>query len=143
MIEGKCLCGDVRFAASGEIGQVTHCHCTMCRKVHGAAFGTYAEVRRADFRWTAGDGLVKSFRSSDDVERLFCRRCGSTLQVLFRSEPDVLYLALGTVDGDPGVRPEAHIFAGSKAPWYEITDSLPQFDEWTGEWAEKPVVSCH
>ena len=133
MIEGGCLCGGVRYQVSGAIGQVANCHCTMCQKVHGAAFGTYAELRRSDVKWTLGDALVKHYPSSDGVERLFCKRCGSTLQFLFDLEPEMVYVTLGTMDGDPGVRPEVHIFAGSRAPWYDITDDLPQFDEWTDD----------
>lgn len=67
------------------------------------------------------------------MERTFCERCGSTLQAVFEVEPEVYYLTLGTLDGDPQCRPSVHIFVGSKAPWYEIIDNLPQFDEWTDE----------
>jgi hypothetical protein len=133
MITGACLCGEVRFAVDGELGRVSHCHCSMCRRVHGAAFGTYASVPRQNFRWTSGADLVRTFRSSDVMERTFCERCGSTLQAVFEVEPEVYYLTLGTLDGDPQCRPSVHIFVGSKAPWYEIIDNLPQFDEWTDE----------
>jgi len=131
MIEGSCLCGNIRYAITGDFGQVTHCHCGMCRKAHGAAFGTYAAARRSDFQWTDGEDVVTPYRSSDGVDRLFCPECGSTLAVLFAVEAEIIYVALGTVDGDPGVRPEAHIFTASKAPWFEISDDLPQFDTWT------------
>jgi hypothetical protein len=33
---------------------------------------------------------------------------------------------LGTLDDDPGVRPSLHLFVGSKAPWHDIADALPQ-----------------
>jgi hypothetical protein len=134
MIDGRCLCGKAGYSITGDIGQVTHCHCAMCRKVHGAAFGTYATVQRSDFQWTSGGDLVVPYRSSEGVDRLFCRECGSTLQVRYKSEPDVLYVTMGTIEGDPGCRPEAHIFAGSIAPWYEIADDLPQFDTWTDQY---------
>lgn len=135
MIEGGCLCGKVRYAVDGSIGQVTHCHCSMCRRIHGAAFGTYGAVSYDDFRWLSGESLVKTYRSSDVMERTFCGECGSTLQAHFAVEPDEVYLALGTVDGDPGCRPDAHIFVGSKAPWYEITDSVPQYETWTDRYS--------
>ena len=131
MIEGGCLCGKVRYSVQGEIGQVSHCHCAMCRRIHGAAFGTYGAVPREHFAWTAGKEFVKTFRSSDVMQRTFCAECGSTLQALFAPEPDVIYLTLGTTDGVPGCRPDVHIFVGSKAPWFEITDDLPQHDTWT------------
>jgi hypothetical protein len=103
----------------------------MCRRVHGAAFGTYGAVPREKFRWLTGSGFVSVYRSSDKMERTFCSVCGSTLQAIFEVEPEVLYLALGTVNGDPVCRPACHIFVGSKAPWYEITDDLPQYETWT------------
>ena len=130
MIEGGCLCGKVRYVVDGDIGQVSHCHCAMCRKIHGAAFGTYGAIRTDQFRWTAGEASVKSYRSSAIVERTFCEHCGSTLRCNYSTEPGVYYLTLGTVDGDPGCRPDIHIFTGSKAPWFEITDAVPQFDTW-------------
>jgi hypothetical protein len=106
----------------------------MCRRIHGAAFGTYGAVSCGDFSWTAGEAQVRAYRSSDQMERTFCPECGSTLQAHLAVEPDEIYVALGTVDGDPGCRPDAHIFVGSKAPWYEITDDLVQFDTWTDQY---------
>ena len=131
MIEGGCLCGKVRYTVDGDIGEVSHCHCSMCRRIHGAAFATYGAVPRKKFRWTSGEDTVKRYQSSEALERTFCNHCGSTLQAILEMEPDVLYLALGTTDGDPKCRPSMHIFVGSKAPWYEITDDLPQHEAWT------------
>ncbi len=131
MIEGACLCDQIQYAVDGEIDNVSHCHCSMCRRTHGAAFATYAAVPRENFRWLSGSDLVKVYRSSDTVERMYCGNCGSTLQALFEAEPDVLYLALGTINGDPKCRPSYHIFVGSKAPWYRITDDLPQYESWS------------
>ena len=130
MIEGGCLCGKIRYAVNGEITDVSHCHCSMCRKMHGAAFATNGVVQQADFQWSSGQDMVKTYRSSPDMERTFCGHCGSTLQCLYDPEPEVIYLALGTVDGDPGCRPSYHIWVGSKAPWYEIADDLPKFETW-------------
>jgi len=125
-IRGGCLCGDVRFEITGPLTGASHCHCSMCRKAHGAAFGTYAAARAADFRIVSGADKIMRYRSSADVLRTFCSRCGSTLQWLRDSKPEVVDIALGVVDGDPGVRPASHIFVGSKAPWYDITDRLPR-----------------
>ena len=133
MIEGACLCGKIRYAVDGDIGEVSHCHCSMCRRVHGAAFGTYGAVPKENFRWLSGSEFVKLYRSSDTLDRTFCSNCGSTLQAILESEPDVIYLALGTTNDDPQCRPSMHIFVGSKAPWYEITDDLPQYETWTYE----------
>jgi len=126
MIRGSCLCGRVRYQIIGALGATGHCHCSMCRKAHGAAFGTYSRVRRRDFRFVAGEDDVQVYASSPGISRSFCRHCGATLQYITDANPDSFALALGTLDDDPGVRPESHIFVRSKAPWFEITDSLPQ-----------------
>lgn len=128
MLSGSCLCGAVRYRVAGPVGPTSHCHCSMCRKAHGAAFATYARVARADFHFSAGAEDVRSYESSAGVTRTFCGRCGANLQFIEDAEPGHLELALGTLDGDPGVRPRAHIFVASKAPWYEITDALTRFE---------------
>lgn len=126
MIHGSCLCGSVRYEIRGPLGRASNCYCSMCRKAHGAAFGTYARVQRSDFRLLSGEDAIASYASTPGVTRTFCRRCGSTLQFVSADRPASFALALGTLDDDPGVRPEAHIFVGSKAPWVEIADDLPQ-----------------
>ncbi len=132
MLRGSCLCGSVRYEISGALGPMTHCHCSQCRKAHGAAFGTYARITTSHFTFTAGTQAIASYRSSPDVRRTFCRNCGATLQFVRESRPDIFWLAIGTLDDDPAVPPGHHIFVNSKAPWFEITDDLPQHDERAG-----------
>jgi hypothetical protein len=126
MIRGSCLCRDVRLEIYGKLSRVSHCHCSMCRKAHGATFGTYAAVNAADFRFVSGQNRITRYRSSPGVVRTFCARCGSTLQWLREATPEIVDVALGVLDDDPGVRPSHHLFVGSKAPWHEISDHLPQ-----------------
>jgi hypothetical protein len=126
-LTGSCLCGAVRYRIDGPVGRISHCHCSMCRKAHGAAFATYGRVYTSDFNWLAGESHIVVYASSSQVERTFCGRCGANLQWRHRDYPDVFALALGTLDDDPGARPECHIYAASRAPWYEITDRLPVF----------------
>ena len=126
MIRGGCLCGSVRYEIRGAAGKLVHCHCSMCRKAHGAAFGSYLVLNTRDFAITAGEGDIVAYDSSPGVQRTFCGRCGSTLQFRSARRPDSVELAAGTLDDDPGVKPAYHIFVGSKAPWLEITDGLPQ-----------------
>ena len=128
-IRGNCLCGGIQYEISGELRDLAFCHCSMCRRTLGAAFGTFARVCADEFRWLSGEDLVAFYESSPGVHRCFCRKCGSALGATGEGGR-LSWLALGTVTGDPGLRPEAHIFVGSKAPWYTITDQLPQFDEW-------------
>jgi len=127
-INGGCLCASVRYEIVTQLIDAGNCHCSMCRKEHGAAFATYASVDPGDFRWTCGEEFVSYYECSPKACRMFCRVCGSTLGGT--DDGQITSVTLGTIDGDPGIRPRSHIFVGSKAPWHEITDALPQFEEW-------------
>src|SRR5215470_19074529 len=127
MITGSCLCGGVRYEVDGKIGPALNCHCSMCRKATGAAFRSRARVSTAAFHWVTGEELLSRYESSPGHIRTFCRVCGSTLVTMFPDSPEELGLAMGTLDDDPGVRPQFHVYVDSKAPWFDITDSLPQF----------------
>lgn len=123
-IQGGCLCGGMRYQISGPLTEVGNCHCSMCRRFHGAAFTTRARVGAAHFRWLSGQDLLAIYESSPGVCWAFCRVCGSSLGI--PAEGKLSDIALGSLDSDPGVRPAEHVFVGSKAPWFEITDLLPQ-----------------
>ena len=127
MIRGGCLCGGVAFEVSGEIVELGNCHCSQCRKAYGGAFGSVAVVAREHFAYLAGEELIRSYRQSERVNRYFCGRCGSPLPMLEPWDP-LVGIAAGLFDDDPGARISSHIFVASKAPWWEITDSLPQHD---------------
>jgi hypothetical protein len=136
-IRGSCLCGGVKFEITGPLLRPLNCHCSLCRKQQGAAFRSRARVRRDHFKWLQGEELVTYFEATLGYRRGFCRVCGSP--ILNRAEPlspfaitnpSILKeygIALGVLDDDPGVRPESHVFVRSKAPWFEITDDLPQY----------------
>ena len=127
MLRGSCLCGGIRYEVAGELELPLNCHCSMCRKATGAAFRSRARVSAAAFRWVAGEQLLSRYESSPGNVRTFCSVCGSTLVTIFPRSPEELGLAMGTLDDDPLVKPRLHVFVGSKAPWHDITDSLPQF----------------
>ena len=126
-IKGGCLCGGVRYEVTGELFASTHCHCSMCRRQHGAAFSTYAKFSPGDFRWLSGEDLVKVFETASGAGWCFCSGCGSSLAATDKGT--ITSVTLGTVEGDPGIRPEWHIFVGSRAPWHDVNDDLPQFEE--------------
>lgn len=132
-VRGSCLCQAVKYEIRGNVRDLSHCHCSMCRKAHGASFSTYARVVAGDFLYLEGEDSIAHYRSSAEVERTFCRRCGSNLTFRFDGVPGFLWVAAGSLDDDPGVRPACHIFATSKAPWVEFADSLPQYPEYPPE----------
>jgi hypothetical protein len=99
----------------------------MCRRFHGAAFATYADVDATKFDWLKGKLLLKTYETAPGAHWTFCSVCGSSLGALNGEKLDSI--ALGTFDSDPGVRPAYHMFVGSKAVWYDIVDDLPQFQE--------------
>jgi hypothetical protein len=129
MLHGSCLCQGVAFEIDGTVIDLLYCHCSMCRKAHGSAFRARGKVKASEFRWTRGEELVRYFESSPGTHRGFCSVCGSNLVSRFDQNPKVLGLALGVLDDDPVNRPICHVHVASKAPWHEITDDLPRFDE--------------
>jgi len=131
-VKGSCLCGAVRYEVGSPLGTMIHCHCSMCRKHHGTAFATFVGAPLAGYRLTAGANHIAEYPSSPGSHRYFCRICGSTTPTVVKSM-DMVFCPAGNLEGDLDVRPSAHYFVGSKAPWYEITDSLPQFVEYPPE----------
>ena len=126
-IQGGCLCGKVQYEVTESLDHAHNCHCSMCRRQHGAAYATYADVSPDAFKWILGEDLTKTYESPAGAGWCFCTECGATLAGT--QDGRVIFVTLGTIAGDPGVRPESHIFVGSKALWNEILDDLPQFEE--------------
>jgi hypothetical protein len=132
MTEGRCLCGALRYQIDGPFVDLLHCHCSMCRKHHGTPFATWAAAPVAGFRWLSDTSSLASYRSSERGHREFCRICGSVAPLVEESFGMVIAPA-GNLEGDLGIRPTKHMFVGSKADWYEITDELPQHEEYPPE----------
>lgn len=128
MIEGQCLCGDVTYEIDGEISSIWLCHCSKCRRSTGSAFHASAICDPADFRWRTGEESIREYEDSPGYIVRFCSRCGSPAPA-YLEQFDRVFLHVGALDGDPGRRVVHHIFVGSKADWYEITDGLPQYVE--------------
>jgi len=128
MLKGSCLCGGVKYEIAGELGAVTNCHCSLCRKMSGSAFASGTTIPAQSFRFIEGQELLKEWESSPGYRRVFCGRCGSPILKKKDKDPDRLRFRPGTLDSDPGVTMSKHIHVGSKAPWVEIKDGLPQSD---------------
>jgi hypothetical protein len=134
MTEGRCLCGALRYQIDGPFVDMLHCHCSMCRKHHGTPFVTWAAAPIAGFRWLSDTSSLATYRSSERGHRDFCRICGSVAPMIEESFGMVIAPA-GNLEGEPGIRPTRHMFVGSKAAWYEITDDLPQHEEYPPEFS--------
>ncbi len=129
-LTGECLCGAIAYEINGELGAIVNCHCSKCRRWHGAAFRTRATVETKNFKWIKGQEHLSKYLSSEHVTKSFCSICGSCLISTYDDDPDSIGLPIGGLNQDPRNRPMMNIFVGSKAPWFEITDDLPQYEEW-------------
>jgi hypothetical protein len=130
-VGGSCLCGGVAYEVEGGLEAIYNCHCSRCRKARSAAHACNAFAEASRFCWVRGEELLESFKvpEAKRFASCFCRVCGSSLPRVYATRGRAVIPA-GTLDGDPGARERFHIFCGSKAPWYEISDGLPQFEEY-------------
>ena len=126
MIKGSCLCGEITYELSAPPELMNLCHCTMCRKVTGSAYGVFAHLQTNDFNWISGENKIRYFQSSAENKRAFCANCGASVPVVAAND---VCIPAGSFDDDPGVQPVVQIFTGSKAPWYDISAKIPAFDE--------------
>ena len=124
---GKCFCGAVRYAVADAFGYAMNCHCSRCRQTTGAAFKPFAGIERGKLALTSGADKLLIW-GEDDRNNTHCRLCGSLLYSVVR-DGKFVHVALGTLVDDPTIRPAHHIFVGSKAAWFTITDDLPQYQE--------------
>jgi hypothetical protein len=124
---GRCLCGQVEYRVADAFGYALNCHCSNCRRATGSAFKALAGIERTKLTVTRGadDLLVFGQELTHDAR---CATCGSLLYSVVR-EGTFVHVTLGTLNDVPTIQPSAHIFVGSKAPWFTITDSLPQHQE--------------
>ena len=129
---GSCLCGRVAWEIEGKPILMRYCHCLRCRRARQTSHAANALVARDQLEWTAGELDVVLFKlpGAQRFSQAFCPDCGGKAPWLVDVR-DAWNVPLGNLDGDPGARPSEHIFVGSKAPWFEITDDLPQWDEYS------------
>ncbi|MCF6192757.1 MAG: GFA family protein [Kangiellaceae bacterium] len=126
--KGECLCGSIKYEVDEIESQMGHCHCSMCRKFHGAAFATFGEAKAKDFHWVKGKECLKTYTAPNGTRRQFCEHCGSSLIFIpSNDDGELVEFTLGTLDSPIILKPDAHIFIGNKACWYEVMDKLPQY----------------
>lgn len=136
MVTGACLCGALRFEVEGPFHTLMHCHCSMCRKDHGAPFASFVGAPAASFRWLGGEPI--EYTSSASSKRPYCGTCGS--KAPSRSVTgDSVFLPAGNLVGELGDAGGMHVFVGSKAPWFVIADDLPQHETLPPGWPPPEV----
>jgi hypothetical protein len=128
IVRGKCECGAVRFEVADEFLYAMNCHCSACRAATGSAFKAFAGIEREKLTITDGSEQLMIL-GEDDLNNTRCAMCGSLLFSVVR-DGAYMHVALGSLVDEPSIRPTKHIFVGSKAPWFEITDDLPQHEEY-------------
>ena len=139
MISGTCLCGVLRYELDGPLQGLLHCHCSRCRKHHGAPFASFTRVAEHQLRWLSGqDQLIEG--PAAGRTRRSCQGCGAVAPVELGEE---LLVPAGNLQGELGLSGGEHMFAGSRPEWHVLADGLPQHEAappgWTAE-AERPTV---
>lgn len=127
-LRGQCLCGAVHYEVDDAFVYALNCHCSQCRRTTGSAFKPFGGIEREKLAITQGEANLLRFGDAQAGHDAHCDRCGSLLFSVVR-EGAWVHVTFGTLVDTPSIRPAAHIFVGSKAPWFEITDNLPQYDE--------------
>jgi hypothetical protein len=126
-LEGKCFCGAVHYAVADEFVYAMNCHCSKCRRTTGSAFKPMAGIERGKLVVTEGQDELLIY-GNERHNNTLCKLCGSLLYSVVRDGAWV-HVAMGTLVDSPTIRPTHHIFVGSRAPWFTITDDLPQYEE--------------
>jgi len=126
--KGSCLCGAVSFSVVSFSERAANCHCSMCRKFHGAAFGTLVGVD--GLIWISGRDLLKEFTASNGSIRTFCMECGSGIGFRVKGATfEEIELAIALFDDEIPVSVDAQIFTKYKAHWYDLQKNLSDFPE--------------
>ena len=131
-VHGACLCGAVKFTAELPSLFCGHCHCSMCRRNHGAAYVTWFAVNRSRFQIDEGADVLVRNASSDHGTRSFCGRCGSSLFCESSHQPDHVDIVLANMEGTIDRVPEMHFYWSDRADWTIVNDGLPRFGGPTG-----------
>jgi hypothetical protein len=125
---GECECGAVRYQVADAFLYAANCHCSRCRAATGTAFKAFAGIEREKLEITDGSDTLLVL-GEDDLNHTRCGACGSLLFSVVRDGAYV-HVAMGSLVDAPSIRPTKHMFVGSKAPWFEVTDNLPQCEEY-------------
>ena len=124
VVGGSCLCGEIQFEVKLPTKWCAHCHCSLCRRAHGAAFVTWFGVERSKFAVTAGEDALRWYASTPGANRGFCSSCGSTM--FFESErwAGEMHVALAQMHEPIDRDPAAHVYYDSHVSWVELGGGL-------------------
>jgi hypothetical protein len=129
-LRGGCMCGAVTYEVTDRFLYAMNCHCSKCRRTTGSAFKPIAGVAVEDFAVTAGSETLFRHGDPEGIHDMHCSTCGSLIYSWIAENGSVkVHVPMGTLIDPPSMKPSMHIFVGSKAPWYEILDDLPEFKE--------------
>jgi len=130
---GGCMCGSVRYALASEPFDCGWCHCRTCQLFGGAPAMPFASVPTRDFSWTGGEAAIRWVKTSSFGQRAFCSECGTPLLVKVEHQPETVDFPVVTLDDPGAVRPEFHIFWGSRVDWFDPGDRLPRHEKFRPE----------
>ncbi len=130
-MEGGCFCGAVRYRIDGRPRQITHCHCSHCRRTSGAPFLTWVEFEAAGFEIVTGS--PGRFESRPLVTRQFCGQCGTQLTHQHTDATETISVTAGSLDHPEVVEPQNHVWCDRMLPWIELADELPRYGLERGE----------
>jgi hypothetical protein len=128
ILHGRCSCGEVCFTLENTLDYAFYCHCSRCRVRTGSAFAAIGGASIDKLRVTTGNKHLLIEGECSDGYGARCSRCYTFLFAAVRSRQYV-HVSLGVLAGTPARLPDHHIYVGSKAPWYQISDAFPQYDE--------------
>lgn len=131
-VHGECFCGAVKFEVTLPTLFCAHCHCSMCRRVHGAGYVTWFAVPYTQFQLTEGKDHLKIYRSSDHGWRSFCYVCSSSLFCESTNHPQHIDIVLANLKGEIDRPPQAHYYYSNHVDWVPLDNELPRFGGETG-----------
>ena len=131
-VTGGCLCGAVRFRLRDRPDWTSYCHCKDCRRATGAPVVAFVGAATATVSFE-GEVEPATHRSSPEVRRSFCRRCGSPIGYRDERLPGMTYFFLGALDEPEAFPPRHHAFESQRLPWLHLDDGLPRRDRFSAD----------
>ena len=131
VVQGGCLCGQIRYEIRGGLGRPGVCHCKNCQRQSGSAFSTLAVVNREHFTIVEGEPALytdNETSSGAKVSRYFCGNCGSPIYSDMENRADIVAVKAGTLDDTSYYKPTYHLWCESRQSWFELAEGLPQLD---------------